>query len=191
MSDEITHQFPHGEIRAHITQLDKRLIVVEEKVERKLMETQPIWSHIVSQFDVMNARFDSLDQQITVRFDSVDARLDRVEKRLDLIEVRLDRVEERLDRVEVRLDRVEERLGVVGVRLEKVEGRLDQVEVRLEKVETRLDKVETTLGKVQYELYGLGKKFRVLNREILDVQNAHEDLDERVSLLEIPTTEEQ
>lgn len=177
MSDEITHQFPHDDIRIHVTQLDKRLIVVEEKVERKLMETQPIWSHILSQFDVMNARFDSLDQQITVRFDSVDARLVRVE--------------ERLDRVEVRLDRVEERLGAVEVRLEKVEGRLDQVEVRLEKVETRLGKVETTLGKVQYELYGLGKKFRVLNREILDVQNAHEDLDERVTLIESPTTEEQ
>jgi predicted nuclease with TOPRIM domain len=67
---------------------------------------------------------------------------------------------------------------------------LEKVQTRLEKVETGLEKVETRLGKVEYELYGLGKKFRVLNREILDIQNAHEDLEERVSFIDNPSNQQ-
>jgi predicted nuclease with TOPRIM domain len=60
------------------------------------------------------------------------------------------------------------------------------VETRLGGVETKLVGVEDRLGKVEHELYGLGKKFRLFNQEILDMQNAHEDLEERVTGLETP-----
>jgi hypothetical protein len=44
MSDEITHHFPQGDVRAYLTQLEERVSLVEDQLERKLMETQPIWS---------------------------------------------------------------------------------------------------------------------------------------------------
>ena len=165
MSDDLTQQLPHHDLRVQVLDLNTRLAAVEEKVDRKLMETQPIWSEFANQLAIVGAQLVAMDQRIALRFDAVDLRLDRVESRLEAVEMRLDRVETRLENVEIRLDKVE---------------------TRLENVEIRLDKVEVRLGKVEYELYGLGKKFRVLNREILDMQNAHEDLDERVSTIENP-----
>ena len=156
MSDEITRPFPHNHVRLTLENHDSRISILEEKLERKLMETQPIWSEVLNQIGIVTTQLDAMDQRISLRFDGVDSRLDRVESRLDA---------------------VENRLGVV-------ESRLDAVENRLGVVENRLDKVENRLGKVEYELYNLGKKFRVLNREILDGQNAHEDLEERVATLE-------
>ncbi len=76
------------------------------------------------------------------------------------------------DIVNARLVSLDER---IGLRFDGLELRLDKVEARLASVEGRLDKVEIRLGKVEYELYGLGKKFCVLNSENLDVQNANED----------------
>ena len=73
-------------------------------------------------------------------------------------------------------------------RLDAVETRLDGVETRLTGVETKLGDVENRLGKVEHEVYALGKKFRVFHQELHDVQNAQEDLEERVDKLEPPST---
>ncbi len=89
---------------------------------------------------------------------------------------RLEGVDLSFDRVESRFDRVEKSLGAV-------ELRLDGVETRLEGVETKLVAVENRLARVEHEIYALGKKFRVFN-QVLDLQNAQEDFEERVTKLE-------
>ena len=141
MSEEITHQFPNngfekilarfdlidtqlGSISTRMNSFEVRLVSLEEKVDRRLMETRPVWEQVLQ-----------------------------------------------------KLDGVDTRLGSIGTRL-------IGVETRLEGVETKLGAVENRLGKVEHELYALGKKFRVFNQEILDVQNAQEDFEERVTKLE-------
>ena len=124
MSEEITHQFPPDESQAIVARLDshdagieelkKRMTTLEDNVERRLMDTRPIWEQVL-------LRLDAIDGQFNARFDQVD---------------------------------------------------------------NRLEAVETRLGKVEREVYHLGKKFRVFHEEILDIQNKHEDLEERVDKLE-------
>jgi septal ring factor EnvC (AmiA/AmiB activator) len=115
MSEEITHQFPNNGFAAILTRLDSldsRMVALEDRLDRRLQETRPIW------------------EQVLKRLDGVEAEL------------------------------------------EGIKTRLDGVETRLGGVETRLGGVETRLGKVEHELYAWGKKFRVFNQEILNLQNA-------------------
>jgi hypothetical protein len=117
---------------------------------------------------------------ILTRLDSIDSRLSAVEVRLTAVEERVDRrlmetrpiweeVWQRFDRIDVRFDKVE---TIFQERFERVEARLDRVESRLDGVESRLVKVERAV-------YLFGKKFRDFHQDLLDVQNAQEDLEER------------
>ena len=138
-----------GSISIRMDSFDIRLVSLEEKVDRRVMETRPIWEQVL--------------------------------KRLDGVDIRFDGIETCLSGVDTRLDGIETRLN-------GVETRLNGVETRLEGVERKLEAVENRLGKVEHELYALGKKFRVFNQEILDVQNAQEDFEERVTKLETTPT---
>ncbi|HEX8283662.1 MAG TPA: hypothetical protein VF588_09925 [Pyrinomonadaceae bacterium] len=127
MSEDSTQQLPGGdlgEVLSILRSIDTRLTVLEDKVDRRLQETRPIWEQVLA-----------------------------------------------------RLTAVEERLG-------KVEERLTNVEERLTKVEERLTGVEFRLGKVEDEVDGLGRKFRVFNRDILKLQNRDDDLTERMDKIE-------
>jgi chromosome segregation ATPase len=67
MSEEITHQFPKDGFNLILARLDSiysRLTTLEEKVDKRLMETRPIW------------------EQVLVRLGSIESRLDRVEDEL-------------------------------------------------------------------------------------------------------------
>ena len=93
---------------------------------------------ILSMLEIMNGRFDKVDEHLV----KIDGRLDKIEVRLDKIEERLDIIEDRLDIIEDRLDIIEERLDNIEERLDNIEERLDNIEERLDKVEERLDNLE-------------------------------------------------
>jgi chromosome segregation ATPase len=131
MAEEITHQFPKDgfnlilarldSIDAQFVSLNSRMAALEEKVDKRLMDTRPIW------------------EQVLVRLDAIESRLDSIESRLDAIEVRLSSIESRLDRVED-------------------------------------------------ELHDQSRKFRVFLKDVVRLQDAQEDLDERVQKLESTPT---
>ena len=78
MSEDLTQPLPNEGVQLILRSLDDlktRMATLEDKVDRRLQETRPIWEQVLS------------------RLDSVDARLDKIESRLDKIELRLDKVE--------------------------------------------------------------------------------------------------
>jgi tetrahydromethanopterin S-methyltransferase subunit G len=68
MDEETTQNLPQDGVRlilARLDSIDTRLTALEEKVDRRLQETRPIW------------------EQVLVRLDGFEKRLDGFEKRLD------------------------------------------------------------------------------------------------------------
>jgi chromosome segregation ATPase len=102
---------------------------------------------------------------------SIDGRLSAVETRLTALE-----------------DKVERRLQDTRPLWEQVLERLTAVEERLTKVEERLTAVEIRLGRVEDEVDSLGRKFREFNRDLLKLQNKHDDLGERLTRMESEQT---
>src|SRR5215218_5649471 len=78
MSEDRTQQLPDDGLRqilARFDSMDTRLTALEDKVDRRLQETRPIWEQVLT-------------------------RLTNVEERLTNVETRLTGVEERLKKVE-------------------------------------------------------------------------------------------
>ena len=68
MSEESTQNFPQDGVRqilARLDSIDSRLTTLEDKVERRLQDTRPIW------------------EQVLVRLDAVEGQLVSFERRLD------------------------------------------------------------------------------------------------------------
>jgi DNA repair exonuclease SbcCD ATPase subunit len=92
MSEDLTQPLPNDGVQLILRSLENlngRMTALEDKVDRRLQETRPIWEQVLSRLDGVEARLNS-----------IEARLDRVEARLDSIEARLDKIEARLDKVE-------------------------------------------------------------------------------------------
>jgi hypothetical protein len=54
MSEELTQQLPNGETRiilARLDSIDTRLTALEDKVDRPLQETRPIWEHVLARLE--------------------------------------------------------------------------------------------------------------------------------------------
>ena len=82
MSEDMTRQLPDDALRqilARFDSLDARLTALEDKVDRRLQETRPIW------------------EQVLARLTGIEERLTKVEERLTGVETRLGRVEDEVD----------------------------------------------------------------------------------------------
>lgn len=66
MSEEITQHLPNGDLKLILARLDSidtrlnsmdtRLGTLEEKVDRRLQETRPIWESVLAQLKEVNTR---------------------------------------------------------------------------------------------------------------------------------------
>ena len=78
MSEEITHQFPNngfekilarfdsidtqlGSIGTRMDSFDVRLVSLEERVDRRLMETRPVWERVLQRLDGVDSRLASIE----------------------------------------------------------------------------------------------------------------------------------
>src|SRR6266478_6182048 len=120
MSEDLTRNLPNDteQILLLLRGVDARLNGLEERVERRLMETRPIW------------------EQVLGRLDSVETRLNGVETRLDGLDQRIDNLG--LD-MRAGFKRLERQMGqlakdVIGVRTDQsdLERRMDRLEDKLE-----------------------------------------------------------
>jgi predicted nucleic acid-binding Zn-ribbon protein len=87
MSEESTRENPdtlsfEERVFARFDALGARLTALEEKVDRRLQETRPIWEAVQEQLDRLNSKFDIL----LAEFYEVKTDVARHEKRLIRIE---------------------------------------------------------------------------------------------------------
>ena len=71
MSEDVTQQLPDGDMKqvlALLNSINERLTALEEKVDRRLQETRPIWEQVLSRLT-----------EIETRLGSVEKRLEKVE----------------------------------------------------------------------------------------------------------------
>ena len=98
MSEELTQHLPNGDLQlilARLDSIDARLATLEEKVDRRLQETRPIWENVLSQLQEVNARLIRVEEEnkdFRRMFRSTFSDISRVQGDL----------EERLDRLEGR-----------------------------------------------------------------------------------------
>jgi len=90
--------------------------------------------------------------------------------------------------MDARFDTMEARLNSMDARLtaleEKVDRRLQETRPIWEQVLSRLTAIEKRLDKIEFSVSNLNLKFRAFNADLLEIQNKHDDLEERVRRLE-------
>ena len=128
MSEDTTQPLPGGdlgEVLFILRSMNTRLTALEDKVERRLQDTRPLW------------------EQVLDRLTAVEEGLTRVEERLTNVEGGLTKVEERLTGVETRLGRVEDevyglsrKVRIFSVDIVKLQDKDDDLEERLKRIET-------------------------------------------------------
>jgi chromosome segregation ATPase len=98
MSEEPTQHLPDGDLKqilARLDSIDKRLGTLEEKVDRRLQETRPIWESVLEQLKEVNVRLTRVEDEnkdFRRMFRSTFSDISRIqgdlEERLDKIEGR-------------------------------------------------------------------------------------------------------
>jgi len=96
MSEDLTRNLPQDGLRqilARLDSIDSRLTTLEEKVDRRLQETRPIWEQVL-------ARLDSLESEMRTGFRRVERQVGLLAE--DMIKVRADQrdLEERVSQLE-------------------------------------------------------------------------------------------
>src|SRR5947209_10219052 len=96
MSEQTTHNLPNDHLRlilARLDSIDSRLTTLEDKVDRRLMETRPIWEQVL-------ARLDNLENGMRDGFRRLERQMALLAT--DVLEVRADQrdLERRVDKLE-------------------------------------------------------------------------------------------
>lgn len=119
MSEETTQSLPQDGVRLILTRLDSidsRLTALEDKVDRRLQDTRPIWEQVLVRLDAVEGQF--------VNF---EGRLDGFEKRLDDFGLQL----------RSSLRRFERSVGEMAKDVLTVRGYQDDLEARMDKLESK------------------------------------------------------
>lgn len=127
MSEDRTQNLPRGDLGEAISLLrsiDGRLILVEtrltaleDKVERRLQETRPIW------------------EQVLVRLTNVEERLTNVEQELVGVKQGLDKVEARLGKVEDEVDGLGRKFRIFNEDILKLQNKQDDMKERVDRID--------------------------------------------------------
>jgi len=66
MSEQTPQNLPNGDLKqilARLDSIDKRLVTLEEKVDRRLQETRPIWESVLEQLKEVNVRLTRVEDE--------------------------------------------------------------------------------------------------------------------------------
>ena len=127
----------------------------------------------------------SFEERVFARFDSLDARMDRMETKVDGLDSRLSSVENKVDVLDGRLTALEEK---VDSRLRETRPIWEAVLTRLEGVENRLGNVENGLEGVKQEVKKLTHEVTLVHEDHLHIRAEQRDLRQRVEKLESQST---
>jgi chromosome segregation ATPase len=98
VNEDLTQHFQNGDlrfIRERLDSIDSRLATLEDRVDRRLQETRPIWESVLEQLKDMNVR------QVKIENENKDFRRMFRSAFSDLSRVQED-LEERVDKIEGR-----------------------------------------------------------------------------------------
>jgi hypothetical protein len=110
MSEEPTQNLPQdgvSRILARLDSIDSRLTTLEDKVERRLHDTRPIWEQVLVRLDGVEAqlisfggRMDGFENELRSSLRSFERQVGRLAE--DVLKVRADQrgLEERVDKLE-------------------------------------------------------------------------------------------
>jgi DNA repair ATPase RecN len=113
MSEDRTQNLPggdSGEILSILRSMNARLTALEEKVDRRLQETRPIWEQVL-------------------------ARLTNVEEGLASVKEGLTKVETRLGKVEDEVDGLGRKFSIFNRDILKIQDRQDDMKERLDRID--------------------------------------------------------
>lgn len=127
--------------------------------------------------EVVNGRFDAIDQ----RFDAMDQRFDAMDERMDAMEERMDAMEERMDQ---KFDAMDKKFTSIAKKHEsRMELILDEVVRVHEGLQGQIDRLEKNMNEMQ-QYYRIDK----LENDNMKLLIQHvADLDRRVEKLENKT----
>jgi chromosome segregation ATPase len=100
MSENLTQQLPEDLLRqilASINSLGGPMTALEERVDRRLQETRPIWEAVLARLDKLEERMAALE----TRMAALETRMDGLETRMDGLEARMSSLEKRMDNLEL------------------------------------------------------------------------------------------
>ncbi len=110
MSENLTQQLPEDLLRlilARLDSLDARMTALEEKVDRRLQETRPIWEAVLARLDkiegrltALEARMDNLELDMRAGFRRVERVMGEAAKSLLEVQSYQNDLERRMDRLE-------------------------------------------------------------------------------------------
>ncbi len=103
MSEETTRHLPADDLKlilAHLESINTRLSTLEEKVDRRLQETRPIWEQVLARLDGVENRMQSLENEVRAGFRKLERQIAVLAT--DVIEVRAHQrdLERRVDQLE-------------------------------------------------------------------------------------------
>jgi methyl-accepting chemotaxis protein len=93
-----------------------------------------------SQVDAGFARVDARFEQVDARFEQVDARFEQVDARFEQVGAGFARVDARFDQVAIRFSQVDAQFAQVAIGFAHVDGRFFQVDAKLSDLRTELHK---------------------------------------------------
>ena len=142
MSEDLTRNLPSDEVGqilfllrgvdARLSGVDARLTGLEGVVDRRLMETRPIWEQVLIRLDGIDTRLVGID----TRLDGIDARLDGIDARLDGLDKSTDTLG--LD-TRAGFKRLERQMGQIGADYVAVRTDQSDLERRMDRLEDKLE----------------------------------------------------
>ncbi|MCA1614162.1 MAG: hypothetical protein LC800_08445 [Acidobacteria bacterium] len=118
MSENLTQQLPDDPLRlilAGLESLGARMAALEERVDRRLQETRPIWEQVLARLDGIEGRMDSLES----RMGNVETRMNSLEEEF---QSGIRRLQEMVNVLNEDVFEVRAGQKVLGKRLTKVES---------------------------------------------------------------------
>ena len=67
MSGDVTQQLPDGDMKqvlALLNSINERLTALEEKVDRRLQETRPIWEQVLERLTKIETRLGKIEDEV-------------------------------------------------------------------------------------------------------------------------------
>jgi len=106
MSEEITQQPPNDDLKlilARLDSIDKRLATLEERVDRRLQETRPIWEQVLKRMEGVESRMGGVES----RLGGVESELHDLNRKFRVFNADILKLQDKYDDLEERVRKSE------------------------------------------------------------------------------------
>lgn len=106
MSEDTTQKLPNDDLKrilSIVESMDARLSSLEDKVDRRLQETRPIWEQVLVRMDKLEADFTEMRAEIRDGFETVSEKINVLGEDVISARARQKRLETRVSSLESEL----------------------------------------------------------------------------------------